>query len=170
MICAVLITLPSNGQTLSTWSVFIIPDSVIGSLSPSVVFGYKGVLLIFGIFLAYQTQSVRLKQVNDFRFVGMSIYNVVMRIQKQFLSYLFIYIYIYFFFFLFADYSASPVIFINDYVFCRSSFWLYYIYIHNIAPQNLDFNWLARPNGSIANASNGELVVTTRLDFKFRRS
>ena len=29
MIFAVLITIPSNGQTLSTWSVFIIPDSVI---------------------------------------------------------------------------------------------------------------------------------------------
>ncbi|KAK3778099.1 hypothetical protein RRG08_056420 [Elysia crispata] len=27
------------------------------------MFGYKGILLIFGIFLAYQTQSVRLKQV-----------------------------------------------------------------------------------------------------------
>ncbi|KAK3775423.1 hypothetical protein RRG08_010215 [Elysia crispata] len=37
-------------------------SSVIGSLGPSVVFGYKGILLIFGIFLAYQTQGVRLKQ------------------------------------------------------------------------------------------------------------
>ncbi|KAK3738464.1 hypothetical protein RRG08_034754 [Elysia crispata] len=37
-------------------------SSVIGSLGPSIVFGYKGILLIFGIFLAYQTQSVRLKQ------------------------------------------------------------------------------------------------------------
>ncbi|KAK3739789.1 hypothetical protein RRG08_033937 [Elysia crispata] len=44
----------------------------IGSLGPSVVFGYKGILLIFGIFLACETQSVRLKQVNNSRFVGMS--------------------------------------------------------------------------------------------------
>ncbi|KAK3712202.1 hypothetical protein RRG08_054274 [Elysia crispata] len=51
-------------------------SSVIGSLGPSVVFGYKGILLIFGIFLAYETQNVRLKQVNNSRFVGMSIYNV----------------------------------------------------------------------------------------------
>ncbi|KAK3783718.1 hypothetical protein RRG08_025341 [Elysia crispata] len=51
-------------------------SSVIGSLSPSVDFGYKVILLIFGIFLAYETWSVRLKQVNDSRFVGMSIYNV----------------------------------------------------------------------------------------------
>ncbi|KAK3720465.1 hypothetical protein RRG08_058354 [Elysia crispata] len=42
-----------------------------------VVFGHKGILLIFGIFLAYETLRVRLKQVNDSRFVGMSIYNVV---------------------------------------------------------------------------------------------
>ncbi|KAH9514527.1 Gamma-aminobutyric acid type B receptor subunit 1 [Bulinus truncatus] len=42
-----------------------------------VLFGYKGILLIFGIFLAYETRSVKLKQVNDSRFVGMSIYNVV---------------------------------------------------------------------------------------------
>ncbi|KAK3782043.1 hypothetical protein RRG08_066441 [Elysia crispata] len=42
-----------------------------------VVFGHKGILLIFGIFLAYETHSVRLKQVYDAIFVGMSIYNVV---------------------------------------------------------------------------------------------
>lgn len=41
-----------------------------------IMFGYKGVLLIFGLFLAYETRSVKLKQVNDSRFVGMSIYNV----------------------------------------------------------------------------------------------
>nr|KAG5700492.1 hypothetical protein BaRGS_013979 [Batillaria attramentaria] len=34
-----------------------------------VLFGYKGILLIFGIFLAYETRSVKLKQVNDSRFV-----------------------------------------------------------------------------------------------------
>ncbi|KAK3792375.1 hypothetical protein RRG08_045919 [Elysia crispata] len=56
-------------------------SSVIGALLPSFVFGYKGILLIFGIFLAYETRSARLKvqQVNDSRFVGMSIYNVVAR-------------------------------------------------------------------------------------------
>ena len=41
------------------------------------VFGYKGVLLLFGILLAYETRNVKVKQVNDSRFVGMSIYNVV---------------------------------------------------------------------------------------------
>ncbi|KAK3760233.1 hypothetical protein RRG08_052182 [Elysia crispata] len=52
------------------------------TMRPSVVFGYKGIPLIFGIFLAYETQNMRLKQVNDSRFVGMSIYNIVARNQK----------------------------------------------------------------------------------------
>ncbi|KAK3736853.1 hypothetical protein RRG08_000602 [Elysia crispata] len=33
----------------------------------SVAFGCKGILIIFGIFQAYETQRVRLKQVNDSR-------------------------------------------------------------------------------------------------------
>ncbi|KAI1308651.1 Gamma-aminobutyric acid type B receptor subunit 1 [Halotydeus destructor] len=42
-----------------------------------ILYGYKGLLLIFGLFLAYETRSVKLKQINDSRLVGMSIYNVV---------------------------------------------------------------------------------------------
>ncbi|CAN8002636.1 unnamed protein product, partial [Ixodes hexagonus] len=42
-----------------------------------VMYSYKGLLLIFGIFLAYETRSVTIKQPNDSRLVGMSIYNVV---------------------------------------------------------------------------------------------
>ena len=49
-----------------------------------VVFGYKGVLLLFGLLLAYETRSVKIKQVNDSRFVGMSIYNVVVRPAESF--------------------------------------------------------------------------------------
>ncbi|XP_063590755.1 gamma-aminobutyric acid type B receptor subunit 1-like [Penaeus indicus] len=41
------------------------------------LYSYKGLLLIFGLFLAYETRSVKLKQINDSRLVGMSIYNVV---------------------------------------------------------------------------------------------
>ena len=37
-------------------------SSLIGSLGSSIVFGYKVILLIFGIFLAYQTQSVKLNR------------------------------------------------------------------------------------------------------------
>ena len=51
-----------------------------GCCFAGVVFGYKGILLLFGLFLAYETRSVKLKLVNDSRFVGMSIYNVVVSI------------------------------------------------------------------------------------------
>ncbi|KAI4457470.1 gaba-b receptor [Holotrichia oblita] len=42
-----------------------------------IVYGYKGLVLVFGLFLAYETRSVKIKQINDSRYVGMSIYNVV---------------------------------------------------------------------------------------------
>ena len=42
-----------------------------------VIYGYKGVVLVFGLFLAYETRSIKVKQINDSRYVGMSIYNVV---------------------------------------------------------------------------------------------
>ncbi|XP_069685797.1 gamma-aminobutyric acid type B receptor subunit 1 isoform X3 [Periplaneta americana] len=42
-----------------------------------VMYGYKGLVLVFGLFLAYETRSIKVKQINDSRYVGMSIYNVV---------------------------------------------------------------------------------------------
>ena len=42
-----------------------------------IIYGYKGLLLIFGLFLAYETRSAKVRQINDARLVGMSIYNVV---------------------------------------------------------------------------------------------
>lgn len=42
-----------------------------------IMYGYKGVILVFGLFLAYETRSIKVKQINDSRYVGMSIYNVV---------------------------------------------------------------------------------------------
>ncbi|KAG8237227.1 hypothetical protein J437_LFUL013728 [Ladona fulva] len=42
-----------------------------------ILFGYKGIVLIFGLFLAYETRSIKVKGINDSRLVGMSIYNVV---------------------------------------------------------------------------------------------
>lgn len=42
-----------------------------------VMYGYKGLVLVFGLFLAYETRSVKVRQINDSRYVGMSIYNVV---------------------------------------------------------------------------------------------
>lgn len=46
---------------------------------PAVVgifYGYKGLLLLLGIFLAYETKSVSTEKINDHRAVGMAIYNV----------------------------------------------------------------------------------------------
>ena len=42
-----------------------------------VMYSYKGLVLVFGLFLAYETRSIKVKQINDSRYVGMSIYNVV---------------------------------------------------------------------------------------------
>lgn len=40
------------------------------------IFCYKGLLLVFGLFLAYETRSVKLRQLSDSKLVGMCIYNV----------------------------------------------------------------------------------------------
>lgn len=45
--------------------------------STGLVYSYKGLILVFGLFLAYETRSIKVKQINDSRYVGMSIYNVV---------------------------------------------------------------------------------------------
>ncbi|KAG8004966.1 Gamma-aminobutyric acid type B receptor subunit 1, partial [Nibea albiflora] len=45
-------------------------------ISPGVVYGYKGLLLLLGIFLAYETKSISTEKINDHRAVGMAIYNV----------------------------------------------------------------------------------------------
>lgn len=44
---------------------------------PGLTLSYKGLLLLFGLFVSYETRSVKLRQINDSRYVGMSIYNVV---------------------------------------------------------------------------------------------
>uniref|UniRef100_A0A8C7Y9X7 Gamma-aminobutyric acid (GABA) B receptor, 1b n=1 Tax=Oryzias sinensis TaxID=183150 RepID=A0A8C7Y9X7_9TELE len=41
-----------------------------------VVYGHKGLLLLLGIFLAYETKSISTEKINDHRAVGMAIYNV----------------------------------------------------------------------------------------------
>lgn len=46
------------------------------ALPAGVVYGYKGLLLLLGIFLAYETKSVSTEKINDHRAVGMAIYNV----------------------------------------------------------------------------------------------
>lgn len=52
--------------------VFVFSSPVVG-----LIYGFKGLILVFGLFLAYETRSIKVKQINDSRYVGMSIYNVV---------------------------------------------------------------------------------------------
>ena len=42
-----------------------------------VLFATKGLLLLFGVFLAWETRQVKIPALNDSRYVGMSVYNVV---------------------------------------------------------------------------------------------
>lgn len=53
------------------------------SLPAGVVYGYKGLLLLLGIFLAYETKSVSTEKINDHRAVGMAIYNVAVSREKK---------------------------------------------------------------------------------------
>lgn len=39
---------------------------------------YKGLLLIFGVYMAWETRNVKIPALNDSRYIGMNVYNVVM--------------------------------------------------------------------------------------------
>lgn len=41
-------------------------------------YSYKGLLLVFGLFLAWETRNVNFRPLNDSRYIGMSVYNVVL--------------------------------------------------------------------------------------------
>lgn len=41
------------------------------------VYGFKGLLLLFGVFLAWETRGVTIPALNDSKSIGMSVYNVV---------------------------------------------------------------------------------------------
>ncbi|GLH10939.1 Uncharacterized protein GBIM_15816 [Gryllus bimaculatus] len=43
----------------------------------SSIYAYKGLLMIFGAFLAWETRHVSIPALNDSKYVGMSVYNVV---------------------------------------------------------------------------------------------
>ena len=42
-----------------------------------VVFVYKGCILLFGLFLAFETRKVKIVSLNESRFIGMSVYGAV---------------------------------------------------------------------------------------------
>jgi len=39
---------------------------------------YKGLLLLFGVYLAWETRRVQIPALNDSRYIGLNIYNVVL--------------------------------------------------------------------------------------------
>ncbi|CAH0382879.1 unnamed protein product [Bemisia tabaci] len=43
-----------------------------------VIYAYKGILMAFGAFLAWETRHVSIPALNDSKYVGMSVYNVVL--------------------------------------------------------------------------------------------
>jgi len=43
----------------------------------SFLFAYKGFILLAGLFLAFETRKVKIKPLNQFRFVAMSVYGIV---------------------------------------------------------------------------------------------
>ena len=47
------------------------------SLCLGIMYAYKGLQLLYGLFLAYETRAVKLKEINDSRLVALAIYNVV---------------------------------------------------------------------------------------------
>ena len=42
-----------------------------------VLFAYKGIILLVGLFLAFETRKVKIKSLNDSRFITMSVYGTV---------------------------------------------------------------------------------------------
>ena len=43
----------------------------------TILFAYKGILLVIGMFLAFETRKVKIRQLNDSKLIGMSVYGIV---------------------------------------------------------------------------------------------
>ena len=43
----------------------------------SILFIYKGILLVVGVFLAFETRNVKIRHLNDSKLIGMSVYGIV---------------------------------------------------------------------------------------------
>uniref|UniRef100_A0A8C2JDS6 Gamma-aminobutyric acid (GABA) B receptor, 1a n=1 Tax=Cyprinus carpio TaxID=7962 RepID=A0A8C2JDS6_CYPCA len=66
-----------SSEKMNTWLGKHLALTLPDFFSPvCVVYGYKGLLLLLGIFLAYETKSISTEKINDHRAVGMAIYNV----------------------------------------------------------------------------------------------
>nr|QAB04952.1 GABAB-R1-d [Nematostella vectensis] len=45
-----------------------------------IIMGYKGLILLVGCFISWETRKVKVRALNDSRFVGMSVYNIVLAV------------------------------------------------------------------------------------------
>ena len=43
-----------------------------------VFYAYKGILVLFGVYMAWETRNVKIPVLNDSQYIGMNIYNVVL--------------------------------------------------------------------------------------------
>lgn len=43
----------------------------------SILLGYKGILLIVGVFLAFETRNVKIRHLKDSKLIGMSVYGIL---------------------------------------------------------------------------------------------
>jgi len=50
----------------------------------AVIYSYKGLLLLAGLFLAYETRNVKIRFINDLKFVAMAIYNILVSFPQSF--------------------------------------------------------------------------------------
>jgi len=65
--------------------IYLLNGTLVCDRNAGVVFGYKGVLLLFGILLVYETRSIKFSQINDSRFISMSMCNIVVSYSSSYL-------------------------------------------------------------------------------------
>ncbi|EDV22613.1 uncharacterized protein TRIADDRAFT_28937, partial [Trichoplax adhaerens] len=69
-------TAVQNNPTVTTHYIAVVCTSKYLSLWTGIIYGYKFLLMIFGAFLAWETRSVAIKELNDSKLIGLCIYNV----------------------------------------------------------------------------------------------
>lgn len=72
----------NNGTSIQDGDILIIPQlehcqSKQMSFFLTLIYVYKGLLMAFGCFLAWETRRVSIQALNDSKYIGLSVYNVV---------------------------------------------------------------------------------------------
>ena len=64
-------------ENVIVWEVYHYCSNTYQGYWIAVVYVYKGLLLVFGMFLAWETRHVTVPELNDSKYIGACIYNVV---------------------------------------------------------------------------------------------